>query len=295
MSIGSVTTRWWEGYLVRYFMPSIAGVAIVIWLTSVAGDDFRNLLLIPKKIADLDGPRLILLFLYGNLFCYIASYPILAFHVTRFLDFTKDHQWPNHWWADGYIWSLFLGIVVAFGTISMAVDSHTAFWLAYFLVIIFVVMQLLRILYALRQRIMFRGLEEKTSPIYGYAYSLARRRRSLVDEIEESIESTGSDTKEDIPETGSRLTSMWQTEFIDTYRHMREHGNSAFIFFLELLLAALVYAIVAVPGKTALYQLSAIGVLFALWAIPAFFVHMLGQHLERRFSQYDRSLTESDN
>ena len=28
------SNRWWESYLVRYFMPSIAGVAIVCWLTS---------------------------------------------------------------------------------------------------------------------------------------------------------------------------------------------------------------------------------------------------------------------
>jgi hypothetical protein len=38
---------------------------------------------------------------------------------------------------------------------------------------------------------------------------------------------------------------------------------------------------------------SAIGALFALWASPVLFVHLLGQLLERRFSQYDRRLEEA--
>src|SRR5688572_24961992 len=80
------TNRWWENYLVRYLMPSIAGVVIVSWLSDVAGRDFKELLWIPTQAADLNGVRLILLFLYGNLFCYIASYPILCFHATRVLE-----------------------------------------------------------------------------------------------------------------------------------------------------------------------------------------------------------------
>ena len=28
--------RWWDDYLVRYFMPTIAGVAIVIWIGHIA-------------------------------------------------------------------------------------------------------------------------------------------------------------------------------------------------------------------------------------------------------------------
>ena len=67
---------------------------------------------------------------------------------------------------------------------------------------------------------------------------------------------------------------------------MREHGNSAFIFLLELILAGLVYCIVSKECLTASYQLSAIGVLLGIWAIPAVIVHLVGQYLERRFSQF---------
>jgi hypothetical protein len=67
------TTRWWENYLVRYLMPSIAGVAIVNWLCSYAGNGLRSLLLLPTAGERLDATSLTLLFLYGNLFCYVAS------------------------------------------------------------------------------------------------------------------------------------------------------------------------------------------------------------------------------
>ena len=107
MTTASGATRWWEGYLVRYFMPSIAGIVIILWLSTIAGDNFKRLLLVPQDVKDLNSQNLILVILYANLFCYIASYPILGFHVTRVIDFSGD-RWPSKWWADGYIWSLIL-------------------------------------------------------------------------------------------------------------------------------------------------------------------------------------------
>ena len=77
---------------------------------------------------------------------------------------------------------------------------------------------------------------------------------------------------------------------MDTYRHLREHGNSAFIFLLELVLATLAYGVIARPGQSPSHALSAIGLLFAIWATPSVFVHLLAQHLERRFSRYDQKL-----
>ena len=52
------TTRWWENYLVRYLMPSIAGVAIVNWLCSYAGNGLRLLLFLPVAGERLDATSL---------------------------------------------------------------------------------------------------------------------------------------------------------------------------------------------------------------------------------------------
>ena len=101
MSNESGATRWWENYLVRYLMPSIAGVAIVAWLTSIAGHELKALLLIELGDGGLQSPTLLTIFLYGNLFCYISSYPILCFHVTRVIDFRKD--WYSNILLNGYI------------------------------------------------------------------------------------------------------------------------------------------------------------------------------------------------
>jgi hypothetical protein len=84
---------------------------------------------------------------------------------------------------------------------------------------------------------------------------------------------------------------VWHKEYMETYRHMREHGNSAFIFMLELVLATLIYCN-TVPSECATKQLSAIGLLFAIWALPAVSAHLMGQYLERRFSHFERRLIE---
>ena len=54
------------------------------------------------------------------------------------------------------------------------------------------------------------------------------------------------------------------------------------------MLASLSFCIVTKPGQSHVQQLGAIGTLFAVWAVPSAFVHLLGQHLERRFSHFDR-------
>src|SRR5262245_43776134 len=89
MSNYSEITRWWENYLVRYFMPSIAGIAIVSWLAATSEEGFKTTLMILAPLHSLDAPTLTLIVLYGNLFCYVASYPVLCFHVTRSIDLPR--------------------------------------------------------------------------------------------------------------------------------------------------------------------------------------------------------------
>jgi hypothetical protein len=286
MSGASTSNRWWENYLVRYFMPSIAGIAIVGWLSSVGGGHLKNDLFFGLLGHDLSAPTLTLLVLYGNLFCYVASYPILGFHATRVIDY------PNSTWRPSILDGYLLSLVVGLATLLIAILGPNGLDLvaAFVLVSLYSIAQLARISKALKPQ-PIKGLKRGTSLVYGYIYVLAKRRG-----VGEKITSS---TTQQQPEEGEESSqeeitehepTHWQREVIDTYRHMREHGNSAFIFFLELVLASLCYLVLSMDGYSAQQQLSRIGILFAVWALPAVAIHMFSQTIERRFSLFDRKL-----
>lgn len=289
MSNENGATRWWENYLVRYLMPSIAGAAIVAWLTDIAGHDLKALLLMELGNGGLQTPTLLTVFLYGNLFCYIASYPILGFHVTRVIDFHGDAN--SNIFLNGYISTIMLGIIALVLSVII-IDPLVLKVFPFIFVTLFSLLQIIRIIYCLR-RISHSSLSGKESKIFAYTYSLARRR-GIAEELTITKQNT-PDQKDE--ETGDKFDeesewqkkTVWRKEFIDTYRHMREHGNSAFIFVLELILAAFCFCLLkAFWQESAEFKLSAIGILLSLWALPALSVHFLGQHIERRFSLYDK-------
>src|SRR6266436_2226867 len=173
MSTESTSTRWWENYLVRYLMPSIAGVAIVGWLSSHGGNGFRTLLFLPAAGERLDATSLTLLFLYGNLFCYVASYPVLIFHVTRVRDFS-DGKWPAKPFSDGYLVSFVL-IVITFSLFHW--DSPVCrYWLALLVALIFALIQFRRLFVMTLDRTDRRSFTRAVSLAFWYAYALARRR-----------------------------------------------------------------------------------------------------------------------
>ncbi len=294
MAAESGANRWWEYYLVRYLMPSIAGVVIVSWLCTYAGNGLSILLFLPFGGKLLDTASLVLLFLYGNLFCYVASYPVLVFHVTRVRDFS-DGKWPAKPFSDGYLVSFVL-IVITFSLFHW--DSPVCrYWLALLVALIFALIQFRRLFVMTLDRTDRRSFTRAVSLAFWYAYALARRRGdhkvSKTDVASQSPTQRPGPPKD--PDEYDEVTThhqiKWHSEFIATYRHLREHGNSAFIFVLELILAALVYCVITKPGQSPTQQLGATGFLFAIWASPSVLVHLLGQHLERRFSQFDERVT----
>ncbi|MBT0663650.1 hypothetical protein KI809_04975 [Geobacter pelophilus] len=266
MNTGNNANRWWEGYLVRYLMPSIAGMVIVSNLSNISGPEMRSVLFIPSEVRDLDAARLILLFLYGNLFCYIASYPILTFHATRVIDFGKEgNKWPAKIHLDGYLATFFAGALVI--VLSTLYSDLLAVISAFAVAVGFSSLQIARMYTAFTNKIECWGLKNKVTPLYGLAYSLSRRRGIITE----------------------NQKNWTNKELVDTYRHLREHGNTAFIFFLELILAGLCFLIISNTSSS--HHLLLLGILFGIWAIPSVLIHLVGQHLERRFSLYDRRLT----
>lgn len=281
--------RWWENYLVRYFMPSIAGAVIVAWLVKIAGDELRLLLYLPST--NLTSPDLLLLFLYGNLYCYIASYPILCFHATRVLDFPFPGS-GRSWALNGYGATLLAAIIV--GALGYSIDSEWPRLIATLAIIVtFTLVQVLRVHRVLTLEISIQGVNGKVTAAFAYTYSLARRR-GLIEQSEtrqsKAQQSSGASIPDELVFDSSaekKEITRWRREVIDTYRHLREHGNSAFIFILELLLAGACYGIVTLDAINATAKMSLIGILFAVWAAPSMLVHFLAQAIERRFSWFD--------
>ena len=85
--------RWWENYLVRYLVPSIAGMFILMWLNKNSGGSgiLEKYLPMLKLTNDKDFNTASLTgwLLFGTLYCYIASYPVLVFHAIRVNLFNK--------------------------------------------------------------------------------------------------------------------------------------------------------------------------------------------------------------
>lgn len=283
MSAESGATRWWENYLVRYFMPSIAGAIIVNWLLGTDGA-LRTLLLLSdfSKAKDIDSTSLVLLFLYGNLFCYVASYPILGFHVTRVVSLSDQ---TSRFLANEYLITL-LAAAVAIVCAVLPLDADHSMMAALGLVAAFALLQGLRMIEVTRP-VKISGLSGPVQMIYAYYFSLAKRRG-----IGEELKKTSVASSSPHGSTSNmEVRSIWRKEFVESYRHMREHGNSAFIFLLELTLAAICSLVLAAfhsfgPKE----QLAALGVLLGLWSVPAMFIHHLGQEIERRFSWYEKSV-----
>lgn len=260
-------------------MPSIAGIAIICWLTSYSDPSISKILALDTTPEKLTSPKLILLILYGNLFCYISSYPILGFHATRAIDYKNLELHLSL--KDPYI----LSFIVAITSIifSLTLNGTQGLAAAILLTSFYSGVQIYRIFSGLKKSDI-HGLNDSTrNPIiFSYSFSLAQRRGILE-------KSKSEETTADNGNTARQTKSYWHKEFIESYRHLREHGNSAFIFFLELVLASLIYLSIKGSTLSPHAQISTVGIILAIWASPAILIHLLGQLLERRFSQFDTS------
>ena len=76
-------------------------------------------------------------------------------------------------------------------------------------------------------------------------------------------------------------------DFVESYRHMREHGNAVSIVVLELLLAFILWSLrpVASPVGEKAVLVGRAGLILAVWLTPAALVWLLSSSLERYLSR----------
>jgi len=252
-------------------MPSIAGMLFVAWMDQ-ATDGLLSCLISDTlvgniKTGHLNSAKLLFLFLLGNVFCYVASFPILIFHVTRMIDFRGAEARPRCLFGLPYASALIFLVAV---TVAVVVGRYCPqIWklLPYFLAVLFSGYQVRRLHRAMTT---MEPLDGKDASLgYRFQHKLASRKAERFLQCDQA--------------KGQIVESLTDGEIRESYWAMREHGNSAFILFLEFAYCELLYMAVVGFGS---YRWSAIAVLTTIWIFPAVLVHGYGQHLERRFSLF---------
>jgi hypothetical protein len=283
MAERSGSTRWWENYLVRYFLPSLAGMLIVLWLVRFSGASLYVPQLLPNEWKDFGTAHLILWLLLGSLYCYIASYPALVFHATRILDFRNVN---GQFTGLPYFLLNPYGLSATFAAIAAVCAYYDSRWFAFVSVALFALTQILRIwiVYATQGPFGLAkdfGARFPASIAYAYLRKLSKRRADFVTETKTS----GGDGLEEL------ATSADAKDLVDSYRHLREHGNTAFIVLLELALCPVLYLVL--EHQDGAFNKILFLTVLALWVLPSVLIHGLAQHLERRFSRFKYSMEDT--
>lgn len=82
------------------------------------------------------------------------------------------------------------------------------------------------------------------------------------------------------------LSRKLHPDYVESYRHMREHGNSISIVLCELLLAFVLWSLKPIPSagnSTAL--VARVGIILGVWLAPASLVWLIGSSLERHLTR----------
>ena len=228
--------RWWEFYFVRYFVGTVIGGAILFYLNITPGSSLEGAI-IPnvKDIAALDAHLIALLAAMGLAFCYVASAPILVLHATRGVFLSPDTSRFTASFRIG-LGILFVAFVAA-GFLSSF--SNLNYLLAWFAFLLIALLQVIPIVLALS--------------------SDAKRLHEYYENITKARSNENKDAK----------------EFVESYKHLREHGNAFFIVFFEAMLGFILWA--SPKGNYAILFLF-------LWIIPAALVWIIGSVLEYKYA-----------
>lgn len=256
MSEGSSSEKgnWWEFYFVRYFVGTVTGMGLVAFLNFDADSPLQGKIL-PNltDISKLDFAHSIVLGAIGLAFCYIASAPILTLHALRGVFTAKwnDPTIKNTYIKVGYAEILTLLVVV--GLSLMAVHFFiTSFPNKNNPSLAILSLSGVAAIFGLQAFLFIVSLLSEKNYIFEYYKSLATSRAKKKDETNK------------------------HSEYIESYKHLREHGNAFFILLMEIIFTLAIYAIEN-PAHAIIILL--------LWISPACFVWFLGTYLELSISK----------
>ncbi len=231
---------WWDFYGVRYAQGAVVGAMLVFMLFS-QNSTLKKLLFIPEDPADFGAPHLILLAVYGLAYCYIASAPILIMHAARGLQFASAiNLTPSAGWRRRVL--AILGPTLAStGVYATLVSTNLERCIAVALFASLVSFQFLLI---------FEILKVSWDCTIKYYEKIIEKRAIL-----------------------------GNAEFVESYKHIREHGNSFLIVLFQFFLAYPVFMLVVLEGRPE-RVISSLITLVVIWILPASFIWLFGNKLE---------------
>jgi hypothetical protein len=313
------STRWWESYLVRYFIGFIVGCACVV-LFGLQSDIFDQLI---KHLSASNTPTAkpdwsaisLLVALLGLGFCYIASTPITVLHAGRYRRGWLDGHSRHFWFA----WISLCIIMLTFGVKHMG-NSPVWEWLAVILSCVLLLATRIE-----KYKLIEKTLPRIVLPVFTIVWLLffwgvvGRVFGNIGPNLSESAQRwwilsvpafwilIGQYTvlyrllyeKDKFFAFYAKLFKARRMknarDVRDTYTHLREHSNSVFIVVIELALLALFMAISSsissqkgnAIGNDTIGALAVFGL--ALWMVPTVFMWARANSLEVEFAENPNS------
>lgn len=254
------SSRWWEFYAVRYAMGSVIGGVIFFFLCKT--HPALKSMLFGAEGGKLDGTLVLLFAAFGLTYCYLASAPMLVFHAGRFLLDRPDKR--------GASLKRLMITILPPALITIAF-YHTGHWLMSSELwgigrLFFTFVCALAALVMWPQYLAVVLTLRKSKQLLRFYQRLATKRTDSTNGI------------------------------VESYRHLREHGNSFAIVLLEIVLAILLFSVgnfvptliekkilSTTTWQDSDYAIAYVAVIF-VWTLPAAFVWLIGTYFEREFS-----------
>lgn len=236
--------NWWEFYGIRYAQGTVIGAMIVYVLFS-RSESLKKILFLPTEAKDFGIAHLTLLAVYGLTYCYVASAPILVFHAGRALFYKSETNLTPERGRMKRILSLCilaLPLPVWFYCDSTGGSAQLTKALAILLITGIVAAQVIVLV-----NIFYLRWKETVS----YIKAISEKR--------EAPESAG---------------------YVESYKHMREHGNSFFIVTMQFLLAIPIFVFVSKAPTTQDDPVINLCLIVFVWAFPASAIWAFSNKLE---------------
>ncbi|MDX8129988.1 hypothetical protein QLH52_22040 [Methylomonas sp. OY6] len=240
--------RWWEFYFVRYFVGTAIGAIVVLFLATADSPVFTSQgelasILKTLKPVKFESGYIAVLATMGLTFCYVASAPILVLHAIRG-SLLKVRDIMN-WTLIIIFTSLVLTVSGALTwTLWSALNVIVNPWYSQEFYAGTAFLSLVSLIFVGQLFLLWMAMSGREQHSFEYYDQLVKKRADA--------KSAG-------------------IEYVESYRHLREHGNAFFIALLELLLGAALF-----------YSPVSWGVVVMLWIFPAAGIWLFGTLLESR-------------